>query len=440
MRIAIIGGGISGLTAAYELEKARKAGHPLDWHLYEAGNRLGGIVETLRHDGFILEGGPDGWVTEKTAARDLAIELGLESELIPSNDATRKTYILLNGELIAIPDGMRMMVPEDLAALENSTLFSLSARQSYAAEPTRAAELKASAPQQDESVASFVQRHFGEEVLTKIAAPLLGGVFGGDVHKLSVQAVMPQFVAMEREHGSLILALQSKSRKEKRSAIFTSLRGGMQTLIDALVATLPSERIHLNHRIESVPEDVEKVIVATSLDTLRKLLPGVAPLVPQNASSAVLAAFGWKNTSLQVPQGFGFLVPDGELLAATFVDQKFPDRVPPGGKIIRAFFGGKGAAGLMDASDEEISKQAKVQLEKILGPLPEPDVVHVTRWPRSLPQYEVDHLERLQKLQPIMQQTQHLHLLGNMFGGVGLPDLVRQAQGTIAKIVDEMAG
>ena len=150
-RIAIIGGGISGLTAAYELELARKRGADIDWHLYEASDRLGGIIETTRHttpEGeFILEGGPDGWVSEKPWARELAIELGLESELIYSNDATRKTYILIDGKLQPIPDRMRMMVPEDLSALDNSPLFSESAKQAYANELTRAEELKAQAPE-----------------------------------------------------------------------------------------------------------------------------------------------------------------------------------------------------------------------------------------------------------------------------------------------------
>ena len=177
-RIAIVGGGISGLAAAYELEKARKSGAAIDWQLYEASDRFGGIVETVRQDGFVLEQGPDAWVTEKPWARELAIELGLEAELIFSNDATRKTYILIDGRLQPIPDRMRMMVPEDLATLEDSPLFSDSARKAYAAELTRADELRASALAEDESVAAFVQRHFGEEVLAKIAAPLLSGVFG----------------------------------------------------------------------------------------------------------------------------------------------------------------------------------------------------------------------------------------------------------------------
>jgi oxygen-dependent protoporphyrinogen oxidase len=162
-RIAILGGGISGLTAAYELELARKRGASLDWHLYEATDRLGGIIQTTRHTtpegDYILEGGPDGWVSEKPWARELAAELGLEDQLIYSNDATRKMYILRNHQLVPVPDHMRLMVPEDLSALDSSPLFTESAKKAYANELNRADELKVSAPLDDESVASFVLRH-----------------------------------------------------------------------------------------------------------------------------------------------------------------------------------------------------------------------------------------------------------------------------------------
>ena len=178
-RIAIIGGGIAGITAAYELAKLARDGAPVEATLFESTSRLGGIVETVREGGFIIECGPDGWVTEKPWARELAIELGLEDELLPSNDATRRTYILRESHLQPIPDNMSMMVPRDLDALTQSPLFTTDAIDSYRSEPTRAARLKATAPVTDESVASFVRRHFGSEVLETIAAPLLSGVLGG---------------------------------------------------------------------------------------------------------------------------------------------------------------------------------------------------------------------------------------------------------------------
>ena len=506
-RIAILGGGIAGLTAAYELEKARKRGADLDWHLYESANRLGGIVETTREQGFVLEGGPDAWVSEKPWARDLAIELGLEQDLIASNDATRKTYIWISKQeasgkiadaLQPIPDHMRMMVPEDLATLESSPLFSAEARKAYAAELTRADELKSQSPDHDESVASFVQRHFGEEVLTKIAAPLLSGVFGGDVHKLSVRAVMPNFVTMEQEHGSLILALQRKKSERgnrPQQAIFTTLRNGLGTLIDALLTHLPTDRIHLNRPALSIKRERNQwclrtatpsakghtgkskkhfhhILLATPIDTTRDLLtpidPTAAQLIPTDASSAVLAAFAWPAeaaATFTIPPGFGLLVPhttdddvvdddvdddveknchpeqsegpasrselhelNPQLLAATFVDQKFPHRAPANARILRAFFGGSSADALNPQPDAIIADAALTQLQKHLGPMPPPAITTIRRWPRSLPQYEVGHLDRIAELDRRIAELGNLTLLGNGYRGVGLPDLIRDSR------------
>jgi oxygen-dependent protoporphyrinogen oxidase len=477
-KIAIVGGGIAGLAAAYELELARKRGAAIDWHLYESTNRLGGIVETTRiptKDGaYILEGGPDAWVTDKPWARDLAIELGLEADLISSNDATRKTYILIDNILQPMPDGMRMMVPEDLSTLDSSPLFTPEARAAYAAELTRADELRSAAPDReangitDESVADFVRRHFGTEVLTRIAAPLLSGVFGGDVHKLSVRAVMAPFVAMEREHGSLIAALQARSRERgnrPRPAIFTSLRRGVGSLTEALIATLPAERLHLNHTALSLKREgklwclrtanpnangtlgkskrhLHHILLATPVDATRALLeprlPAAAALIPTDASSAVLATFCWPAetaATFTVPPGFGFLVPqtpdiENQLLAATFVDQKFPHRAPAGARIIRTFFGGPSAETLAPHSDEAIAAAALTQLNTILGPLPppHPTLTTIHRWPRSLPQYEVGHLDRMAKLDEHIATLGDLTLLGNAYHGVGIPDLIRDGR------------
>ncbi|MGH7058623.1 MAG: protoporphyrinogen oxidase, partial [Acetobacteraceae bacterium] len=182
-RVAVIGGGLSGLSAAWQLARDAQA----EFALFEASPRLGGIIETIRRDGFIVECGPDSWVTEKPWARELAIELGLESEIISSNDQQRRTYLLQHNQLIPMPDGMRIMVPTNLSAILDSPLFTERARAAYLSEPVRAEELKAYALRQteDESVASFVRRHFGEEVVRTLAAPLLSGIFGGDIENLS---------------------------------------------------------------------------------------------------------------------------------------------------------------------------------------------------------------------------------------------------------------
>ncbi len=472
-RIAILGGGLAGLAAAFELEQHRKAGDPIDWHLFEASTRFGGTVSTTRiatpEGEYILEDGPDGWVTEKPWASDLAKELGLGADIIPCNEAGKRTLLWLGNQLVPMPDRMRLMIPEDLPTLEGSPLFSTEARQAYANELASAEELKRAAPDADESVASFVGRHFGPEVLGKVAAPLLSGVFGGDVERLSVRAVMPNFVQMEREHGSLIAALQVKASQRGDRApqpTFTSLRRGLGSLPEAMLAALPPERLHTANRaaalgrsprgewlvrftgpgapscaIGFVPFD--HLLLATPVDITRKLLEPIdeeaAALLPTEASSAVLVTFCWPSKiakTITVPRGFGFLVPPSlvagppQLLAATFADQKYPHRAPDGGRIIRTFFGSRGADQLATADNPHVAATALAALEDIMGPLPmpAPELTTVRRWPRSLPQYAVGHPDRMAALDRRIQQLGSLSLLGNGYRGVGVPDLIRDAR------------
>lgn len=457
-RIAIVGGGIAGLTAAYELSRLASSGVAVEATLFEASPRLGGIVETVREGGFVIECGPDAWVTEKPWARELAEELGLGDEILPSNDATRKTYVLMDRQLKAMPDGMRMMVPSNLAALDHSDLFSAEAKRAFHDEVNRAAELKASPPQQDESVADFVQRHFGTEVLEKIGAPLLRGVFGGDVAKLSVNAVMAPFVAMEREHGSLISAMQIRAdaKESNESAVFTTLQSGLGTLVDRMIAAIPKTWIHLGATIHSIArhgdtwslktsstqEAFDAILMAAPVHVARTLLQPtdarVAELMEMDASSAVIVAFGFPEaTEFSTPPGFGFLVPQdsgSRLLACTFVDQKFASRVPKNGKLVRAFFGGDSAERLMRCGNDEVASVARLELAPILGPLPEPQVTVVRRWPKSLPQYAVGHIERMKELDERLLKIPGLSLLGNGYRGVGLPDLIRDARAAARQI------
>jgi oxygen-dependent protoporphyrinogen oxidase len=508
-RIAIIGGGIAGLTAAYELARLAREGAQLETVLFESSSRFGGLIETVREGGFTVEAGPDGWVSAKPWARDLAIELGLESELISSNDATRRTHIFLttsdhpSGRLVPMPHGLNMMVPTDLDALDGSPLFTPAAIAAYRSEPARAAELLASIPSDDESVADFTLRHFGREVLDRVAAPLLSGVFGGDVHTLSARATLPAFVQMERTHGSLIAALKRTTDNEERStAVFTTLRSGLGALIDRLVAAIPPHWLRLHttvtaiepnssrpptadsrkldhetssssHRLwtistsntlkQQTSESFDAVLLATPLDVTRTLLAPLdstaALLLPTESSSAVLVAFAYTDaTCVPLPPGFGFLVPpvkevgaphlDSEmwvpsrhslLLACTFVDQKFPHRVPPNGRLVRAFFGGAAADRIARCNNDEIAAIARLELTHILNagapisgpaptPPPPPALTVVRRWPNSLPQYAVGHLARVAELESRLSALPGLTLLGNTLHGVGLPDLIRAAR------------
>jgi oxygen-dependent protoporphyrinogen oxidase len=503
-RIAIIGGGIAGLTAAYELARLAREGAQLETVLFESSSRFGGLIETVREGGFTVEAGPDGWVSAKPWARDLAIELGLESELISSNDATRRTHIFLStpshpsGRLVPMPDGLNMMVPTDLDALDGSPLFTPAAIAAYRSEPARAAELLASIPSDDESVADFTLRHFGREVLDRVAAPLLSGVFGGDVHTLSARATLPAFVQMERTHGSLIAALKRTMDNEERStAVFTTLRSGLGALIDRLVAAIPPHLLRLHTTVTAIElnsqlavqssqladktglppwtvrtsttgkhtasESFDAVLLATPLDVTRTLLAPLdstaALLLPTESSSAVLVAFAYTDaTCVPLPPGFGFLVPpvkevgaphlDSEmwvpsrhslLLACTFVDQKFPHRVPPNGRLVRAFFGGAAADRIARCNNDEIAAIARLELTHILNagapisgpaptPPPPPALTVVRRWPNSLPQYAVGHLARVAELESRLSALPGLTLLGNALHGVGLPDLIRNSR------------
>jgi oxygen-dependent protoporphyrinogen oxidase len=302
-----------------------------------------------------------------------------------------------------------------------------------------------------------VRRHFGDEVLNTIAAPLLRGIFGGDVNKLSVRAVMAPFVAMEREHGSLIAALQKNSAANEQAPLFTTLASGLGSLVDRMVASVPQKWVHLGTEVLGISrmndrwmletsagtEHADILVLATPVHISRALLTPVdlraAELMEMEASSAVVVGLGFADVSnFPVPEGFGFLVPTEArrlLMACTFMDQKFSGRVPENGRLLRAFFGGEAAERLMRCGNDEIVSLARQELARILGPLPQPSIAVVRRWPLSLPQYAVGHLERMAELESRVAAIGSLWLLGNGYRGVGLPDLIRDGRAAARSMV-----
>lgn len=459
-RIAIVGGGISGLTAAYILHRDHSSA--CKFTLFEAASRLGGIIETVHSEGFSIECGPDSWVTEKPWAEALARELRLDHELIRSNDRERRTYIARDGILTPLPDAMHMMVPADLNAVLASPLFTDAAKQAYIAEPLRAAELRESALlnrgiDADESVAAFVRRHFSDEVVETVARPLLAGVFGGDIDKLSARALLAPFVTMEAHYGSLIAALQQRSR-QSRQPVFTTLASGLGTLADRLFQHLPPASVRLSSPglvLDSTPEGwilktasgrehFDRILLATPVDITRQLLTSLpeteaqraAALLPMTAASGLVVALGYGAQVVPapiIPKGFGLLVAASPatshcLLACTFLHQKFERRAPEGATLLRAFFASSAADELSSYSDDEIAGIAHDQLTGLLGPLPlHASVTIVRRWPRSLPQYEIGHVARVAQFNLCLSNLPGLLVAGNALRGVGLPDLVREA-------------
>ena len=451
-RVAVVGGGIAGLAAAYELSRQGVA-----FTLFEKSGRAGGTIETAHValpgcGDFTVELGPDGWVSEKHWARELAGELGLSEQITGSNDDERLTWLLRGTELLAVPEGMRMMVPTDLAAMRPGALLSERAIRAFHEEVLRTDELRKSAlsvndEADDISVGNFVRRHFGKEVTRTLAAPLLAGIFGGDIEKLSARSVMPAFVAMERDHGSLVAALRDRDAPAGPQTIFTTLRSGLEALATAMQRAIPSGSIALNTAVTKLErnergwrvagENFTHVFLATPPHVTRQLLAALdtelSALHDIAASSAVVVALLF-DQRVHLPRGFGLLaeLPSGftdpALLATTFMHQKYPHTTPPGGMLLRVFFGGEGVRAVESESDKAISERAAAALQKIFPLLPAPVTSAVRRWPFSLPQYEVGHAARVQRIRERAAKFPGLSLLGNAYRGVGLPDLVRDGR------------
>lgn len=455
IRVAIIGGGISGLAAAFELEEQRRAGAEVEYVLYESSSRLGGVLRTELVDGCVVEAGPDSFVTEKPWAADLARALGIGDQLIGSNDAGRKTYILTRGRLVEMPDGLMFMVPTKILPTGFSSLFSWKTKLRMTQElfhPPRAVD-------HDESVAAFVERHYGSEMVDRLADPLLSGVYGGEAANLSVRAVLPRFAEMERTHGSLgraMLAARKKmaaSPRKPTPPLFTSLEHGMQHLAETVVSRLSPSALLTNATVQAIvpqpdaggwlvsaglqSDQVDRVIVAlpgmAASNVLRMANPDLAnELAAIQYSSSITVGLGYSREVRQsLPPGFGFLVPRSEgkkLLAATFVHNKFPHRAPEDRALLRCFFAGANAEEVWPLRDNEIVAIVQNELQEIVGLRAEPLFVRVYKWKSAMAQYGVGHLERLERIENLRKQLPGLGLAGNGYRGIGVPDCVRSGR------------
>ena len=459
-RIAIIGGGISGLSAAFALEKQRRSGVPVEYVLFESSPRLGGVLVTDRVDGCLIEAGPDSFLTEKPWASDLCREIGLGDQLMGSNDADRKTYILVKGRLVVIPDGLMFMVPTKILPTVFSPLFSLGAKLRMASEwfhpPHKAVS--------DETVAAFVERHYGPEMVDRLADPLLSGVYGGEARHLSLRAVLPRFAEMEKNYGSLGRAMLAARRKMgqagKGSAkpLFTSLTNGMQQMVDALVSQFTPSALHSGTRVETVQRQntnwlvsangishsFDAVVLATpapvASDLTRNFSPGLAAeLAGIQYTSSITVNLGFdQKVRASLPPGFGFLVPRSEgkqMLAATFVHNKFPHRAPENRALLRCFIGGARSAEAVNFSHDELVQIVREELRQILGLSNNPLFTRVYRWNGAMAQYGVGHLERLQRIEDLLTQSPGLALAGNGYRGIGVPDCIRSGSDAANRVL-----
>ncbi len=463
-RVAIIGGGIAGLSAAFYLEQWRRGGAEFTYVLYEASPRLGGVIRTERTaDGFLVEAGPDSFLSEKPWARELCRELGIEDRLIGSNDATRQTWLWLRGRLHPLPEGLQFLVPTRLLPILTSGLFSWSTKMRIAAEYFQDPRVTAG----DESAATFVERHFGHEMVERLADPLLAGVYGGTAAGLSARAVLPRLVALEEQHGSLARGLLKDKKQppvgDAREPIFTTLKSGMQELVDAVAARLTPAAVRTGSTVQRVSrensswmvhsapgeERFDSVILAAPAYVAAELLADTSAKlsaklkhIPYSSSVTIALAYDAAQVAARgraLPPGFGFLVPRSEgkrMLAGTLVHHKFAGRAPEGGLLLRAFLGGTTDEAALELSDEGVLRVVRQELREILGLDAEPLFALIYRWPRSMAQYEVGHLERVQEIEYLRQGLPGLYLIGNAYGGIGIPDCVRAGKEAAEAVLD----
>jgi len=441
--IAIVGGGISGLAAAYHLSNAG-----LPFTLFESRPRLGGVIETECIEGCTVEAGPDSFLASKPWALELIRELGLADRVIGSNDSLRKTFIWKNGKLVPMPEGLQMIAPTRVAPVLRSPLFSPSAKLRMARELFRRPR-----DLPDRSVSDFVADHFGRESVEYLAEPLLAGVYGGDCEALSAPSVLPKFVAYEKKYGSVtrgILAERAERNRES-SPIFQTLEGGMGQLTAALRSSLRGTVV--NQRVETVEKreggyriraggdfaPADKLLLACgtqdSAQILDRLDPALASLlrsIPYKSSTVI--ALGFVRGEVRHPlNGFGFLVPRRErrrVMACTWVRTKFSHRVPSNLALLRCFISGSSAEG-----DAEIIAEALDDLKTIMGIDARPIFSRVFRWPGSMAQYTVGHQERIREIETRLEAWPGLHLAGNGYHGIGIPDCVRLAKQAAGRII-----
>lgn len=463
-RVVIIGGGISGLAAAHRLTEISKTkGQAIQITILEAGDRLGGSIQTEQTDGYLIELGPDSFISEKPEGVELARRLGLESQLIRTNEHHRRSFVVRHGKLIPVPEGFQLLAPSRLWPFVTTEAFSLAGKLRMAADLLLPRQSTAS---DDESLASFVRRRLGQEALERMAQPMVGGIYTADPEVLSLRATLPRFLDMEREYRSLILGMWRKGRIAKetsgvsgaRYSLFMTFRNGMQTLVDSLkrvIVDLGNTDIRMKTRVVALERsktnksrwsittehaevfEADAICLAVPSYAASQLLSSVAPelgsqLKEIRFASTATVNLGFKRTDIAHRlDGFGFVVPFIErrsLIACTFSSVKFAGRAPDDHVLLRAFVGGALQPEMLALDDEEILRLVEKDLNELLRITGKPLFTRLSRWINSMPQYEVGHLGRVAEIDRAVEPLAGLALAGNSYRGAGIPDCIRSGE------------
>jgi len=445
--VAVVGGGITGLAAAWELQK-----RGVEFRVLEAGPRWGGVIVTDAVQGFVLEGGPDSMLAQKPDGVALCRELGLEDRLVPTNPVLRTVYVLRRRRLHALPDGMVLAIPTRIAPFVRSRLFPWPAKVRMGLDLLIPARREGG----DESIASFLRRRLGQASVDLLGEPLLAGIHAGDPDRLSMLATFPRFVELEQRHGSLIRGMWAAPRPASPTgpppAAFYSLAGGLAEMVETLVSRLPPASLRLRAPVQAVARDGQRFVLTVAdgerleadavvmsapaprtASLVSTLLPDVArtlSAIPFASSATVL--LGFRRDDVRHPlDGYGMVIPRTEGLrtsACSFVSTKFPGRAPEGRVLIRGFLGGTRDPRVLDLDDAALVAAVSSEMGPVLGLKGEPVMSRVYRWPEATPQMEVGHLERIEALERRVSAVPGLFLTGAGLRVTGIPDCV--AQGT----------
>jgi oxygen-dependent protoporphyrinogen oxidase len=496
-RVVVVGGGVSGLAAAhrlFELRRASPSNHNLEVVLLEASGRTGGTVRTHRREGFLLEGGPDSFISEKPAALELAKRLGLSDRIRGTNEHNRRSFVVSRGRLRPTPEGFQLLAPSRMLPFLTTDIFTWRGKARMALDlllPRRKGADRAD----DESLAAFVRRRFGREALERMAQPMVGGIYTADPESLSLRSTMPRFLDMERRDRSLILSMWRAARASKESArhgraasgarysLFLSFDEGTQVLTDALAASLPAGTIRLDTKVESLtmtPADsssssaspasapssssrarrwllkteagealeADAVCLALPAYASARLLRGLDEEIAEELDAIPYASTATVNLAYRrsdIPHaldGFGFVVPFVErraTLACTFSSVKFEGRAPEGFALLRAFVGGALQPEMFALDEGRMTEAVGRDLRELLGVSAPPLFAHVEKWPRSMAQYHLGHAARVARIRASLRPYKTLALCGNAYEGAGLPDCVRAGEAAAESLLDTPA-
>ena len=470
MRIIVIGAGITGLSAAHcLLELAEDQHRPIDLTLLEASDRPGGVIHTTRRDGFVLDVGPDNFVTDKPWAVQLSQRLGIDDQLQGTNEVHRSALVVRRGRLLPIPEGFLLMAPTRIAPFVFSPLFSWRGKLRMALERF----IPARRETEDESLASFVSRRLGREALDRLVQPLIGGIYGADPQTLSLRATMPRFLEMEARDGSIIKAMRRGAGKRTaaqtaaRYSLFVTFRQGMQTLVDALVNQIGRHRVRLGTavtRISPAPADgaserwqvhlsdgsalaADGVILACPTYRAAQMLKGLDDQLARQLeyvpySSSAIVYFGYRRDQISHPlDAFGFVVPHIErrhIMACSFSSVKYPGRAPQGHALLRVFLGGALQPHVLDGDDADVIGAARRDIDELLSISGEPMFANLHRWHNTMAQYQVGHLTRVAAIRNRVARHPRLQVAGNGFEGVGIPDCVRDGQRAAERMMSDI--